>query len=205
MHIEILDSEMLYTGEQLRSLFNYEKTGRKGDSAVVFKGGMDVATSHMVDMEDVIKKDFIWSPLALNFIVEIFHINVETAVLYQRMLMQSILNTIDDFCIESSIVNEDILCCSLKGDDIIVMDKDLKEFKLSVSIATVSHVSGLIHSGININIDDKIPVPALGLKNIFSNCVNFDQLIQDFSTTILSDFKDQVESIKYASVKVRGV
>jgi hypothetical protein len=187
-----------YTGDQLHSLFNYKTADLVGDSIFAFIGKMDVKTDHMVDIEDVKENDFIYSPKALNFVIEIFNINIETAVLYQRAFMQICVDVIRDMLMECSTV---AFIVKLKGDDILVRSLDMTEYKkLSVSIATVSHVSGLIHAGINIDTDDKIPVPAIGLTNLFVGAG-----INEFAIRVLEKFSEYHSAIKYASVKVRGV
>ena len=199
MEIKIrdLNDPLDYTGDQLHSLFNYEKTGVKGDSLYAFIGNMDVKTNHMVDMEDVIENDFIWSPKAVNFVIEIFHIGIETAVLYQRAFMQICADTLRVLIGLTS--SEDRV--RLKGDDILIQRHGAASRKLSVSIATVSHVSGLIHAGLNMETDTEIPVPAIGLKDLGLS----DLEIEGFIKLITLEFRNFVEQVKLAAVKVKGV
>jgi len=211
---------MDYNGEELRPLFNYQTFGSKGDqgdSISAFIGKMNVTTEHLVDMEDVIANDFIWSPEAINFVVEIFHIGIESAVLYQRSLMFIIFSYLLNKMYLKNL-NANIENIKLNGDDLMV--KVCGEYKkLSVSIATVSPMSGLIHAGLNIKIDDHIPVPAIGLDSIFSppevgppevytpagatefNLNETSALIKH----VLNTFSDYVKSIKNATTKVRSV
>ncbi len=200
MEVYIQDSDIPsdYHGDELHSLYNYQQTGIRGDSIFAFVGKMNVKTDHMVDMEDVLENDFIWSPKAINFIIEIFHINIETAILYQRSFMQICTQVIKDMLMEANTV---AFIIKLKGDDILVRHLDSQDWKkLSVSIATVSHVSGLMHAGINIDTDINIPVPAAGLANLFVG-----DGIDEFILRVCSGFKEFVESVKFASVKVKGV
>jgi hypothetical protein len=207
MHIHFHDEqeEIRYNGDQLKSLFPYSISKVKGDCLVAFFGQMDVRTDHMVDMEDVLQSDYIWSPLAFNMVVEIFHIGIESAVLYQRSLMQIATETLRDFLVYHNIASADI---KLEGDDIMVKFLGPKEDdkygvwkKLSVSIATVSHISGLIHSALNVDVDDKIPVPATGLRDILIE----SSIIVEYCKEVCNRFKDFVHSVKLASVKVKGV
>ncbi len=204
MHIHIESNPINYTGDQLRSLFNYTVSKHRGDSIVAFTGQMSVTTEHMVDMEDVIDCDYIWSPLAINFIIEIFSIPIETAVLYQRAFMRVVADVLISMLKERKIETFSVF---LKGDDILISrapdqgeTSDLLR-KLSVSIATVSHMSGLIHAGINISVDEKIPVPAIGLEQLFTVPEDISQFIE----RVCYDFRDFVFSVKQAAVKVRGV
>jgi len=191
-----------YTGEQLRPLFNYQTFGVKGDSISAFTGLMTVSTEHLVDMEDVIEKEFIWSPKAINFIIEIFHIGIETAVLYQRAFMFCILDYLH-LLHTAGMLYDKVEDISLRGDDLMIdVGEDIPR-KLSVSIATVSPTSGLIHTGINIETDAKIPVAAIGLKDIIRDMT--DKEIDTFIRCVTETFNDYVTGIKSASVKVRSV
>jgi hypothetical protein len=163
-----IDKPITYDGTQLRHLFNYEQTGYIGDSIYSFIGPMELKET-LVDMEDVLNNDFIWSPLAVNFIVQMFNISIETMVLYQRWLMYIITDTVREFSFRVS--PEDDKRIYLNGDDIMVIYREPECIprKLSVSIATGNANSGLIHSGINLKVDSKIPVPAIGLLEIIDN------------------------------------
>ena len=204
MHIHIESNHIDYTGDQLKSLFNYTVSKHRGDSIVAFTGQMSVTTDHMVDMEDVIDCDFIWSPLAVNFIIEVFGISIETAVLYQRSFMRITADVLMSMLKERKV---EAFSVFLKGDDILLSkiagpgaeSEQLR--KLSVSIATVSLMSGLIHAGINISTDEKIPVAAIGLEQMFSA----PEDITEFVERVCYDFRDFVISVKQASMKVKGV
>lgn len=199
-HIRDIETEGIldYTGDQLHSLYNFKTTGMVGNSLFAFIGKMDVKTDHLVDMEDFVENDFIWSPKAVNFIIEIFHIDIRTTVLYQRAFMQICKDVIKDMLMEANTVAFQV---KLKGDDILVKSLDEKEWKkLSVSIATVSHISGIIHAGINIDTDTNIPVPAAGLTNLFVG-----DGIYEFILRVAKKFDQFTHEIEYASVKVKGV
>ncbi len=84
------------------------------------------------------------------------------------------------------------------GDDIFV-EIDGKYKKLSVSIATKSITSGLIHTGLNIN-PEGAPVDACGLLT--------DLKITDiktFAQNIMTGYIEENKRIKNAACKVRGV
>lgn len=200
---------MTYDGTQLQPLFNYKTFNVQGDSICAFIGEMNVNTNHLVDMEDVKGNDYIWSPCAINFLVEIFHINIEATVLYQRMLMQIITDTLNHWR-HSCYFRSDIESIVLQGDDIMVQIGGVW-YKLSVSIATVSPVSGLIHSGLNISVDDKIPVPAIGIFDLWISVKNGVEITDDkmkvFLNKVVNDvlgkFQQSVSSVKQACTKVR--
>ena len=71
--------------------------------------------------------------------------------------------------------------------------------KLTVSIATKSLSSILIHTGINI-ISEGAPVKASGLISEF-NIAD----IKDFAIEVMKRYSEEIEDIILASTKVRGV
>ena len=80
------------------------------------------------------------------------------------------------------------------GDDLFVNDK-----KLTVSIATKSVNSILIHTGINID-SNGAPVKACGLKNDLGISD-----IEAFAAEVLEKYSEEIDDIILASTKVRGV
>ncbi len=71
--------------------------------------------------------------------------------------------------------------------------------KLSVSIATKSQTSILIHTGLNIE-SEGAPVSASGLTSELGITD-----IKEFAQTIMKRYSDEIEDIVLASTKVRGV
>jgi len=198
MQGHIRKEEIIYNGDQLTSLFNYRATKEVGDSILAFKGMMDVTADHMVDIEDVIENDFIYSPKAVNFIIELFDISLESTILYQRAFMQIIANALNtDFLKERAIVPYQV---QLDGDDIFILKIKTPPGKLSVSIATISKISGLIHTGLNLELDSKVPVFAACLGDLFAKEVQ-DTLI----AIVVNDFCAYVDEIKRCKYKVLGV
>ena len=80
------------------------------------------------------------------------------------------------------------------GDDLFVNNK-----KLTVSIATKSMTSILIHTGINID-STGAPVAACGLENDLGI-----KDIEDFAQEIMENYAEEIDDIIMASTKVRGV
>lgn len=198
MFKHIRAQDIKYDGDQLVSLFNYRISTQVGDSIVAFKGEMDVNKDHMVDIEDVINNDYIYSPRAINFVIELFDITLESTVLYQRAFMQIIANTLKLYrFMDVAITPYNV---EIDGDDIFITTEKLPRGKLSVSIATVSRVSGLIHTGINISLNDKVPVLAACLNDMFS-----EEHQNIFIEIVCSEFCEFVEDIKRCKYKVLGV
>ena len=80
------------------------------------------------------------------------------------------------------------------GDDLFVNDK-----KLSVSIATKSLTSILIHTGINI-LSEGAPIPVSGLESDLGI-----KDIKEFALEVMKNYSEEVDDIVLASTKVRGV
>ena len=80
------------------------------------------------------------------------------------------------------------------GDDLMINGR-----KLSVSIATKSITSVLIHTGLNI-ISEGAPVKASGLTSE----LGIDD-IKDFALEVMNRYSNEIEDIILASTKVRGV
>ena len=80
------------------------------------------------------------------------------------------------------------------GDDFIV-----NEGKLTVSIATKSIISILIHTGINI-LSEGAPVKASGLTSELGITD-----IKDFALEVMERYSEEIDDIIFAGTKVRGV
>lgn len=172
-----------YDGTQLRSHFALERFRVFGNSLVAFAGPCRVKIEKMVDIEDVINDEPISSERMLHFILEVFGADLEKSVLYQRLLVTEIFKGI------MINVNGD---ARMNGDDIFCFER-----KLSVSIATVSPVSMLCHTGINIS-PRGAPVEISCLEEM-----NMDP--EKFAHFILGGFKKEFEGVHRAMSKVRAV
>ena len=151
---------------------------------MAFCGECDVHLSEMVDIEDVINNEPIYSKYMLSFITEQFNVELVEGVFRQRLLMCIIKEALES---RGFLVKRD-------GDDLFINNK-----KLSVSIATKSLTSVLIHTGLNILSDDA-PIPVSALKS--------DLNIEDvkcFALEIMEKYSQEIDDIKLASTKVRGV
>ena len=140
-----------YTGQQLQSGWAKKIFGLEGDCIVSFIGQCDVKLEYMVDLIDLQEGSRIYSPLMLHFIVEHSGADLEKGVLRQRLFA----------VIAGELLRAETgLPIVRSGDDLY-----LEKRKISVSVATVSPVSTLIHFGINILTKD-VPVPACGLEEL---------------------------------------
>ena len=186
METLFIDKEIDYTGTQLAPHWIYKNFNIMGDAIVSFIGACDVNLEHMVDIEDVINDEPIYSKKMLNIIEENFSSSLIEMVYKQRLLV-----TITKELIEQNYPKVEII---RNGDDLFVNGK-----KLSVSIATKSITSSLIHFGLNIDADGA-PVKAADLIKD----VGVDD-VKSFALEILDAYKNEVLDIKLATSKVRGV
>lgn len=179
-----IDKEIKYIGSQLAPHWIYKNFKIQGDVIVAFCGECDVKLNEMVDIEDVINNEPIYSKYMLSFISEQFNICLVEGVLRQRLLMSTIKEALEK---RGVVVRRD-------GDDLFINDK-----KLSVSIATKSMTSVLIHTGVNI-LAEGAPIPVSALKTD----LNIDD-IKEFAIEVMKNYSEEIEDIVLASTKVRGV
>ncbi len=151
MEIQLLDTELAYEGSTLRAHFAFRNFGILGNSAVAFVGPCEVSLENMVDWEDVRRADPIYSPRMLHVLVELFETPLKTAVCWQRLLVANFAELLR---------MRGVTQLERHGDDLFVGKR-----KLSVSIATCSPVSALIHFGVNLETHG-VPVPAVGLTEL---------------------------------------
>ncbi len=182
-----IDQTITYDGTQLASLWAFRNYGLQGDSIISFRGPCRVLLTEMVDLEDVRRNAPIFSTDMLHFIIEHFDLDLEKTVVRQRLLIAMIKDAIQ----QSS---AGVILCRC-GDDLF-----LGERKLSVSIATLTPVSTMIHTGLNVSCKD-VPVPAVGLKELGLDDVEVAQLGRMVSSLYAKEF----EEIRMARCKVRGV
>ena len=173
--------EIPYTGEQLRSLWAYRTFGLRGDSIVAFIGPCDVQPAHMKDMEDIRDSSAICSERMLHFIVEHFDADLDRAVLRQRLLMALMTEGLNRRLGKPHIRRV--------GDDLYDGDR-----KASVSIASASPVSALIHAGVNIS-SRNTPVSTIGLDDLGIDA-------REFGEEILAAYKGECKNAYAARCKV---
>ena len=184
MKTKFIDEEIKYIGSQLAPHWIYKNYNIQGDAIVAFIGECEVKLSEMVDIEDVINNEPIYSKCMLSFISEQFGIDLIEGVFRQRLLI----------CIIKELLEEKGVFVVRKGDDLMINNR-----KLSVSIATKSITSILIHTGLNI-LSEGAPVAASGLKSE----LGIDD-IKDFALEVMKRYSEEINDIILASTKVRGV
>ena len=177
MKTKLIEEEIKYIGSQLAPHWIYKNFGIQGDAIVAFKGECEVKLTEMVDIEDVINNEPIYSKYMLSFITE-------QGVFRQRLLI----------CIIKELLEENGIFVVRSGDDLMINGR-----KLSVSIATKSITSVLIHTGLNI-VSEGAPVKASGLTSELGI-----QNIDAFAQEVMKRYSEEIDDINMASTKVRGV
>lgn len=180
----LIDEKIKYEGWQLAPHWIYKNFKLQGDAIVAFIGECEVKLTEMIDIEDVINNEPIYSKNMLSFITEQFNVNLVEGVFRQRLLI----------CIIKEVLENRGFTVRRSGDDLFVNDK-----KLTVSIATKSLTSILIHTGINID-STGAPVKACGLTNDLGVID-----IEEFAKEIMDRYSEEIDDIILASTKVRGV
>ncbi len=178
-----IDKEITYTGRELSPHWIYRNFNVEGSAAAAFIGPVRVDLSEMVDIEDVINNEPIKSDKMLNFIIEDFEIGLYNMVCLQRLFI----------CIIKEVLEGRGIQVKRNGDDLFYEGR-----KLSVSIATKSITSSLIHTALNIvKTGAPIEISSLNEMGIID--------IKEFALEILEKFTDEIDDMNFAKSKVRGV
>jgi hypothetical protein len=201
MKTTFINREFPYDGTQLRSLYAYLEHKIQGDSIISWIGPCSISFDHMVDGEDLLEGATIAGNRMVHFIIELFHEPLFAAVAVQRVLAAIVLDFLREQLDQAvhgegprdiSILERSSSRLRREGDDIYFHDG-----KLSISIATVSPVSALIHFAVNCT-NDGTPVKTASLEDLGLEG-------KDFATEIMSRFKNEIKTIQEATVKVRWV
>ena len=184
MKTKLIENEIKYIGSQLAPHWIYKNFKMQGDAIVAFIGECKVDLTEMVDIEDVINNEPIYSKSMLSFITEQFGVNLSEGVFRQRLLI----------CIIKELLEERGIFVVRNGDDLMIDGR-----KLSVSIATKSTTSILIHTGLNI-LSEGAPVKASGLTSELGITD-----VKEFAIEVMKRYSEEIEDILLATTKVRGV
>jgi hypothetical protein len=186
-----------YDGKLLHSRFAYtffrDKVLPIGN-IVAFRGKMVVETEGMIDKEDLLKNDFIYSNDAINFVWEIpLSRDLFSATAFQRLFCTGVANILSTQFLKKPI--------DLDGDDFWVLDKhnqggkEQDRGKCSVSIACMRGDVGMGHLGINIDAGMKAPD--------FAYSTNLtDEQAEEFMTACCEYFYTLAGDLFVASTKI---
>lgn len=185
MNTLFIKNEFAYDGSQLRSLYAYLEHRLLGPSIISWIGSCSIPFEHMADGEDLLAQSPIQGDKMLHFIIEVFDKDLFAGVSLQR-LFASICK---DY-VESRSKNPQIKSLRRDGDDIY-----FNKQKLSISIASRSPVSIMIHFAMNIT-NEGTPVSTLCLNDL-----NLDP--HTTAQDLMSLFQKEYMEIVEATQKVR--
>jgi hypothetical protein len=170
----------VYDGRPLAPHWIYRTTGILGDALVAWEAAADVRLDEMVDLEDVRGNAPIASPRMVHFLGEWFLDSLDLAIGYQLMLVVTVKEALEARGVGPFV---------RRGNDLYFDGR-----KLSVSIATRSPVSVLVHLGVNVRTEGT-PVPTAGLAE-------WDVSPAEFADDVLRRFSDELARWQKARVKV---
>ena len=190
----IIDQQV-YDGDFIHERFAY-KVFRKEvtpyGNIVAFRAPMFVK-DNLIDLEDTLPNDYIYSEDAINFCWEIPNLCPLGAVSFQRLLNTTIGSIV------SQATGKDI---SMEGDDIMVIDefkgsddKVRDQGKVSVSITYSKDNVALGHTGINIKAGSKAPGFAYSTHMT-------DEVVEQFMEAVINTFNDEVADQYIATTKI---
>lgn len=183
-----------YCGSFIHKRFSYEYFKDKVQptgNIVAFIAPMEV-TDNLVDVEDALAKDFIYSESAINFCYELPLTNLWGGVAFQR-LYNTMLGDLLAKTINATV--------EVQGDDIFVCKEFIQggvtQLRGKASVSIVHEVNGAIlgHTGINIVAGKRAPAFA------YSTNMNEQQQLA-FINEAIKMFYQTTSSIWVASAKV---
>lgn len=190
----IINDQKIYDGSFIHKRFAYkyfrDKTLAVGN-IVSFVAPVEV-TLNLIDLEDSLEKDYIYSDSMVNFCWEIPNLDAFGAVCFQRLFNTNIANILH------GVLKKPI---QMKGDDIIVHAEHnqggitQQKGKASVSITYSKENVAIGHTGLNITAGKKAPAFA------YSTNLTPEQTVQ-FQTDVINLYYGMVDNIFVATSKV---
>ena len=190
----IINDQKVYDGSFIHKRFAYryfrERTLPIGN-IVSFVAPVEV-TLNLIDLEDSLEKDYIYSDSMVNFCWEIPNLDPFGAVCFQRLFNTSIANILH------RIINKPI---EMKGDDIMVHAEHNQggiiqtKGKASVSITYSKENVAIGHTGVNVIAGKRAPAFA------YSTNLTSEQTVQ-FQNEVINQFYAMVDNIFVATTKV---
>lgn len=180
-----LEQPLKYDGTQLRHLWAYLNFGILGDSVVAFQGPCDISFEHMVDGEDLNAKAEIRGSNMVHFIIEKFDVSLFAMVAVQRLTTAIAKDLLQEMSTKAKDMRRE-------GDDLYLQDR-----KLSISIATLSNMSAMMHFAVNIS-NQGTPVKTLSLEDL-------EIQPEAFAKRLMDKLSLEIQGIRDATQKVRPV
>ena len=191
----IVSDIKVYDGNLLHNRFAYRFFRNKVlpiGNILAFRAPMLVEAEGMIDEEDVIKNEFIYSDDAINFLWEIPGLDDFGAVAYQRLFNTQLANILHQY-IKAPI--------EMDGDDVIVHKEHEQhgivqpKGKCSVSINHTKSGVALGHTGINIKAGRRAPAFA------YSTNLSDDEATE-FMKSVIDMFYGLNDDIFIATTKI---
>jgi len=186
----------IYDGNLIHNRFAYKYFGKKTlpiGNIIAFRAPMLVEAEGMIDNEDLINNDYIYSGDAINFCWEIPNLCPLGAVAFQRLFNTQIANILSTNYLKKPI--------EVDGDDLIVHAEHQQhgiiqqKGKCSVSITYSKDNVAIGHTGINVVAGPKAPAFA------FSTNLR-DEEAEEFMKNIIHIFYEIADDIFIATTKV---
>ena len=187
----------VYDGLLIHKRFAYTYFRKKTlpiGNIVAFRAPMNVLADGMIDSEDILQNDFIYSEDAINFCWEIPNVDPYGAVAFQRLLNTQIASILSNKYLKKPI--------EVDGDDLMVHDEfegsdgSLQKIgKCSVSITYSKDSIALGHTGINIDAGRQAPNFAYSTKLT-------DEQAEQFMKDVIETFYNMSDDIFIATTKV---
>ena len=188
--------QQTYNGDLIHNRFAYrhfrDRTLPIGN-IVAFRSPMKVETDGMIDEEDVLKGEFIYSDDAINFCWEIPNMDAFGAVAYQRLFNTQLAQILSTKYLNAPI--------EVDGDDLIVHKEHNQggiiqnKGKCSVSITCIKNGAALGHTGINVTAGSEAPAHA------YSTSLKDDQ-IESFMKDVIDLFYSINDDMFIATTKI---
>ena len=175
----IVEDIKMYDGELLHHRFAYRYFRNKVlpiGNIIAFRSPMLVEADGMIDEEDVLKNEFIYSDDAINFLWEIPGLEMFGAISYQRLFNTQLANILHQY-IKAPI--------EMDGDDVIVHKEHEQhgivqpKGKCSVSITHTKNGAALGHTGINIKAENRAPAFAYSTNLSDNDATSFMKEVID--------------------------
>ena len=187
----------VYDGLLIHKRFAYTYFRKKTlpiGNIVAFRAPMNVLADGMIDSEDILQNDFIYSEDAINFCWEIPNVDPYGAVAFQRLLNTQIASILSSKYLKKPI--------EVDGDDLMVHDEfegsdgSLQKIgKCSVRITYSKDSIALGHTGINIDAGRQAPNFAYSTKLT-------DEQAEQFMKDVIETFYNMSDDIFIATTKV---
>jgi hypothetical protein len=190
----IINDQKIYDGAFIKSRFAYkyfrDRTLPIGN-IVSFVVPAEV-TLNLIDLEDSLEKDYIYSDSMVNFCWEIPYLDPFGAVCFQRLFNTAIANILH------KVINKPI---EMKGDDIIVHAEHNQggiiqtKGKASVSITYSKENVAIGHTGVNVLAGKRAPAFAYSTNLTSEQTAKFQQ-------DVIDTFYQMVDNIFLSTTKV---